>query len=238
MLRIDHKDASDVVTSAYLANNIWNRVNFDKNTISVTAASHGAPVARNTFVITAPYSKSGSATGERGRAGMSTAAIAASLRRTGGAGASSDGILRYGDRFFLASNPSLRVDERTGMVASPYLLYSEVPSTVAGSGRAAAVQDVVMITQPSASCEWKVVPADGDELAANGTPVKAGDPVVILHCITNQSLCCVAGGLQGWVQPLVNCSVLPVFHLFPRLQHGFWHGVGCVLCHTAIHWHR
>lgn len=132
-LRISHTDASERVTNSFLANNIWNRVDFDKNTIAVTAISHAAPVARNVFVITRPYTKSGAATGERGRLGVTTASVAASMRRAaagGGGGGSSDGVLRYGDRFFLATNPSLRVDERTGMVAAPYLLSSEVKQPV------------------------------------------------------------------------------------------------------------
>ena len=197
-LRITHKDASDRVTASFLANNIWDRIDFDKNTISVTGTPQADPVARNVFVITKPYVKSGGGTGERGRLGLSTAAVAASLRRTAGGsgGAADDGVLKYGDRFYLATNPSLRVDDRTGMVAAPYLLSSEVPSTVAGSGKGAAVQDVVMQLTPTSGCEWKCVPADGDELAANGTPVKAGDAVVIVHCVTNQALAAAADNVQ------------------------------------------
>jgi len=83
------------------------------------------------------------------------------------------------------------------MYGPPYLLASKVPSTVAGAGKAAAIQDVFMTTQSGSACEWKCVPVDGDELAANGVPIVAGAPVVILHCVTNQALSAVAGDVAA-----------------------------------------
>ncbi len=67
------------------------------------------------------------------------------------------GMLSYGDRFYLATNPSLRVDSRTGMVAAPYLLSSELANAVAGAGKGDAVQDVVMTLKTGAHAEWKYV---------------------------------------------------------------------------------
>ena len=42
----------------------------------------------------------------------------------------------------------------------------------------------------------QVSPADGDELAASGNPVLAGDAVVLVHCVTNQALAAVASDVQ------------------------------------------
>ena len=197
MLSITHKDAADKPVTSFLANNIWNRVDFAKNTIAVTATGHGAPVARNTFVISRPFTRTGKATGAVfGRSARAVVARAAAASTMRGAGASDD-TLRYGDRFYLATNPSLRVDDRTGMVAPPFLLMSELANSVAGSGKGDAVQDVVMTLTPGAHAEWKVAAADGDELASDGTPVPVGAPVVLVHCVTNQALAAKLEDLQS-----------------------------------------
>jgi hypothetical protein len=198
-LRITHKDAADRDSHSFLANNIWNRVDFEKNTISVTATGTADPVARNVFVLSRPYVRSGKATGSVfGRTTTARFTKPAGGAGAGaGAGGEDGGVLRYGDRFYLATNPSLRVDSRTGMVASPYLLYSELASTTAGSGKGDAKQDVVMSLKPGPAAEWKVVAADGSELATEGTPVIAGTPVMIVHVLTNQALAGFAGEVQA-----------------------------------------
>jgi hypothetical protein len=77
-LRITHKDAADRPVDSYLANNIWNRVDFAKNTIAVSATPLAEPVARNTFVVSRPYARSGKATGAVfGRSARSVVARAA-----------------------------------------------------------------------------------------------------------------------------------------------------------------
>jgi hypothetical protein len=45
----------------------------------------------------------------------------------------------------------------------------------------------------------RVVSADGDELATEGMPVPVGEPVVILHCVTNQALAARLEDVQAYV---------------------------------------
>lgn len=176
----------------YLANNVFDRVDFVKNTISVTATEHAPPVARNTFVLVRPFRKTGRATG----ALFGFSDESKSDGAGAGSGSGSEDVVCYGDRVFLATNPSLRVDDRTGMVAAPYLLSSEVSSALTGSGKGKQKQEVMMSLKPSPQCEWKIIAASGDDLATDGLPVKAGDAVSLVHASTNQAL----GGLGSMMQ--------------------------------------
>ena len=90
-LRITHKDAADRPVDSYLANNIWNRVDFAKNTIAVSATPLAEPVARNTFVVSRPYARSGKATGAVfGRSARSVVARAAAASSSRAAAAGDD----------------------------------------------------------------------------------------------------------------------------------------------------
>lgn len=163
------ESAADGSSATYnLANNMWQLVDWGKKSIAVSAAGEPRPVARNTFVITRPL-------------------VARRGPRIGAVESKDDDRVLYGQSFYLASNPSLRVDDRTGLVGAPYFLTTEMASTTGGSGKAGR-QDVFMRTQAAAACEWKVVAADGDGLTRDGTPVPAGSPVMLVHVVTNQAL--------------------------------------------------
>lgn len=57
MLQVTQTGPDGEAIPSFLSNNIWDRVDFDKNTISVTAGPASGPVARNTFVVTRPVVK-------------------------------------------------------------------------------------------------------------------------------------------------------------------------------------
>lgn len=201
MLRVSHTDPAGGVASAALACNLWDLVDRDRNLAAVTAAPGvAAPIARAVFTVTPP--KAAKAVAGAGAGRLTTAAAARALAASRAA-ASSTSVLRYGDRFCLSTNASLRLDERTGMYAPPYVLFSEATGATVGSGGdPAAAQRVCVSLANGPGAEWRCVPADGDVLAAAGREVRAGEPVTIIHCATNQALSAVAGDFSPYAPHL------------------------------------
>jgi calcyphosin len=180
MLRIDETDFGGHVHSHFLACNVWEDVNRARGTKQASASPDATPVARSVFVIVKRPSA--------GTLGATAAlAAAASTGRLASGSASSSDVLCYGDRFCLSTNPSLRADASSGVVAPPMFLGSDRPNNVLGSGRGSK-QEVYLESRPSILTEWKVSPADGNVAKADGTPVPAGEAVVLVHCQTNQPL--------------------------------------------------
>lgn len=184
MLSVAEEDRKGVQHEHYLANNIFDQVDWQRKTVAVSATKGSRALARTTFVITRP--KGGS-----------------TLESKEG-----DDVLLYGEPFMLASNPSLRVDKRTGFVRAPFYLDSEPGSAVGGGG---ATQTVQMAPKPGVGTLWVVVGADGNRLAHDGTPVPANEGVAIFHKATNVALAAVLGnntvGDYG-SELAVNCNTI------------------------------
>uniref|UniRef100_A0A7S1CF03 EF-hand domain-containing protein n=1 Tax=Bicosoecida sp. CB-2014 TaxID=1486930 RepID=A0A7S1CF03_9STRA len=166
-LRADLVNETEDTRSFWLANNLFERVGHSWDVVLASASPSSKPVARNVFVISRP-------TKPRGLAAVESKG-------------EEDDTLCYGDAFYLASNPSLRLDQRTGMVAAPYYLTVE-EAGAGGAGAGSRGPTVVMSIKGGPGCEWKVVAADGDTLATDGTPVPANAAVALVHCTTNQRL--------------------------------------------------
>jgi len=164
-LRADLTDERENTRSFFLANNLFERVGHSWDTTMASATPSRRAVARNVFVISRPTKPRG---------------LAAVESKDG------DDTLYYGDTFYLASNPTLRLDERTGMVSAPYYLGIEAGSAGGAGGSKGA--NVIMTLKGGAGTEWKVTAADGDALATDGTPVPANAAVALTHCTTNQRL--------------------------------------------------
>jgi len=136
--------------------------------VRATAGAESAAQARNTVVI------------RRSSKGAASAA---------GAGSSGDdNLVRYGDRVYLECNPSLVADPATKVVGLPFLLRSSMANNVLGNTRKGR-QEVVWTTKRDADAEWAVLAASGDRLMTDGEPVRAGDAIALLHCMSNVLLC-------------------------------------------------
>ncbi|RYG50490.1 hypothetical protein EON67_05180, partial [archaeon] len=159
-----------------LANNVFAQATPGNIRTSCTTAVE--PQARNTFVI------------QRTDAAVSAGPAASMRRARATLGASlkgGDDVLRVGDRIVLASNPSLTVDPATKIVGLQFLLQSQRANNVIGSGRKGA-QECTMSVRRSADAEWQVVATSGDSLVTEGAPVRAGDDIMLVHCMSNQAL--------------------------------------------------
>jgi hypothetical protein len=143
----------------FLADNTFSAVT--PGAIRVTASAVSEPQVRNTFVVE--------------RAGRDRSS------------SSSDTTVRYGDRIVLACNPALTVDPTTNIVGLQYVLQSHRANNVTGSGRNGR-QECTMSTSRIADAEWLVLTPDMDRLTADGTAVRVGDPVVLMHAMSNQAL--------------------------------------------------
>lgn len=198
MFSLAGSDESGRVSRHFLASNIWEEVNRINGTVQATATPKAGPTARSVFVVMRrPAAGSGlgataaaaaaASTGRLPDAGMG--ATAGSTARAFGAGAAAVGgePVRFGDRVCLATNPSLRADPATGVVAPPYFLASDRPNNVIGSG-AGVTQDVFLAPRAGTLTEWRFAPADGNDAAWDGSPVPAGAEVCLVHCQTNQAL--------------------------------------------------
>ena len=159
MIAHEEELKSGDIDVTYLANNIWDIHNVSKRTTCASAVPDSTPMARNTFVLV------------RSKADSYT---------------KSD-VLHYGDRFYLASNPSLRADPKTKMFSQPYYLASEPSSAIHGTG-AGKQQDIFMSLVVNPLIEWQVVAADGNNLLKEGQPVRVGEEVGLKHSATNQCL--------------------------------------------------
>ena len=126
----------------------------------VTAGASAQPAARNVHVLLRPPSSAGSAAAPR------------------------DDVLRFGDRFVLACNPSLVADLATGALGLQHVLHSQMGSNVLGTTRGGK-QEVCMRTRQDAEAEWVALHASGDRLMTDGEPVRAGDEVVLVHKMSN-----------------------------------------------------
>jgi hypothetical protein len=136
----------------------------------VTATEVTDPQARNVFVLLRP----------------------SATARPSAAPVPPDDVIRYGDRLYVAANPSLTVDPATRTVGVQSLLTSQRVSNVVGAGRKGR-QEATLCARRCADTEWIVAAADGDRLATDGTPVRAGDPLCLIHGMTNEALAVVPG---------------------------------------------
>lgn len=148
----------------YLCSNIFSQL-MTPGYSRVTAGTISEPMARNVFVLTK------SPTGTSNSKSIS----------------STDNILKYGDKFILSCNPSLVADIETGNLGLLDYLHSQTGSNVLGTTRNGR-QEVSMCTRADAEAVWTVLHASGDRLLTDGEPVKAGDDIVILHCMSNVML--------------------------------------------------
>lgn len=174
----------------YLACNLWQTVDHTKGTAACSGISHGRPVARNTFVITPKASRQTVLSAQGATSGAAAAAAGgpgAFAAPPPGAEKQHGDVLCYGDVFSLASNPSLRADPSTGVVAPPFYMVSERPDNITGSGSGNR-NEVCMSLVPDSSALWSVFPTDGDILAVEGLPVPAGAPIQLMHRATNRPL--------------------------------------------------
>ena len=151
-------------TDACLANNIFDKTQPVGETYSVSAAptsstSGAGPTARSTFIIT-KWPKYNYP----------------------------DEVLRYGQPFLLACNPSLRVDEGTGLLRPPVYLASRIVTT----NRFAKMSNHQEVTMEGGKMHydysWTVQKVASRLYQPEGGPVLAGDTVVITHNATRSPL--------------------------------------------------
>uniref|UniRef100_A0A6U4K496 EF-hand domain-containing protein n=1 Tax=Phaeomonas parva TaxID=124430 RepID=A0A6U4K496_9STRA len=106
---------------------------------------------------------------------------------------SADGVLRYGEPFYLRCNDSLLVDERTDMLKPPMYLTSVLYSNKLSS-RISNSQAVFVTKGRSSAAVWKSQKpteskVDGvSRFLSRGEPVAANAPMVLLHRQTNVNL--------------------------------------------------
>lgn len=191
-LKTEEEDFHSEVHTHFLACNLWQTVDHTKGTTAATCISASEPVARNVFVVTPKAARAVV------RAAMGDTATPAGAAAGGGGGSrfaapppgaekAAGDIVCFGDVFSLASNPSLRADPTTSVVAPPYYLVSERPDNITGSGSGNR-NEVCMSLVPDSASLWSIVPADGDLLAVEGTPVPVGSAVQVMHRATNRPL--------------------------------------------------
>ena len=151
-------------TNAYLANNIFDRTQPIGETYSVTAApeaskSGAGPTARSTFVIV-KWPKYNYP----------------------------DEVLRYGQPFLLACNPSLRVDEGTGLLRPPVYLASRIVTT----NRFAKMSNHQEVSMEGGKMHydftWTAQKVATRLYQPEGDPVLASDTIVITHNATRAPL--------------------------------------------------
>ena len=110
-----------------------------------------------------------------------------------------DDVLHYGQKIYVVANPmaeSKPLDAEGS--AEPLVLRSLAKSTTSFA-KFSRQQEVVFTHQDSYATAWVVLPTNPKHrLAAHGSPVPRGIPVVIQHCSTGQDLHVEAG------QPLFN----------------------------------
>lgn len=156
----------------YLSSNVFMKSGLSGS--RVTAGSTAAPQARTVFVLVRPGSHP-------------SEVLSASSARD-------EDVLLYGDRVVVACSPYLVADPSTGSVGMPLVLSSAKASIALGNTRK-GMQEVVMSPARSADAEWLVTHATVDRLLADGTPVRAGDEVVLTHSMSNVPLAaCKAEG--------------------------------------------
>jgi len=106
---------------------------------------------------------------------------------------SEDGILRYGEPFYLRVNDSLLVDEKLDLVRPAMYLTSEAKSATRSS-RVSNSQAVFVTRGRTAAAVWKCFKPAGDKrggvlrFLSREEPVQANAEVVIVHRQTNVNL--------------------------------------------------
>lgn len=101
---------------------------------------------------------------------------------------SKDGILRYGDPFLIACHPSLRVDDKTGLLKPLLHLKSSRVSNV-DYAKMSNHQLVAMVGgNINYSMVWEASRVANRKYQPKGHPVCAGDPIVLLHRATGTPL--------------------------------------------------
>ena len=99
-----------------------------------------------------------------------------------------DGIVRYGDPVLIACHPSLRVDDVSGLLKPLLHLRSSRVSTV-DYAKMSNYQLVAMVGGTiDYSMVWEVSHVANRKYQPKGAPVRAGDPIVLLHRATGTPL--------------------------------------------------
>lgn len=107
---------------------------------------------------------------------------------------SADGVLKYGEPFFLRVNDSLLVDERCGLLRPPRYLASRLKASGAAS-RVSNAQAVFVDRGKDSAAVWRCAApasakADGvRRFLSRGEAVAANREVVLVHRQTNAKLC-------------------------------------------------
>lgn len=162
-----------LASSAQLACNTFEETpSIGSGEFLVTALSSSTATARSTFRIVSPATLKSA-----GREGLD-------LR------AGSGQPLNYGDPFFLACNEALLVDDASVLLRPPLLLHSAIKSDRSMSP-VTSNQRVWLGAEPDSGALWVCQRADltaTDKLLADGTPVRAGDTMAIVHKMTGQPL--------------------------------------------------
>jgi hypothetical protein len=157
-----------VAGARFLASNIYLPVGGVGS--RVTATTTAAPTARNTFVLLRP--------------GADPREVLHSV-----SSARDEDVLLYGDRVILAANPALVCNPATGAVGVPLVLTSFKANIALGNTRK-GMQEVIMapLSGKATEAEWLIVAASNDRLMTDGTPVRAGDAVQLVHGMSNVPL--------------------------------------------------
>jgi len=150
-------------TKGSLACDPFTTAGFEGNEYAVSVCESSESMARNTFII----------------------------RREDGGG---DGeLVCWGVPFRLQANPSLRVDDRSGMLQAPLYLASNLKNERKASPMSNK-QLVYMTAKPSYSTVWFAQrPATSkdsgaDRMLSKGEPVVAGEEIILQHCATKELL--------------------------------------------------
>jgi calcyphosin len=151
-------------TTAFLSNNIFDKTQVTSETYSVSAAPSGSasgsgPTARSTLVITKWPKYS-----------------------------YPDDVLRYGQPFVLACNPSLRIDATTGLLRPPLYLASRIVTT----NRFAKMSNHQEVTMEGGKLHydytWVAQKVASRSYQPAGSPVLADDEIVLTHNATRAPL--------------------------------------------------
>lgn len=99
-----------------------------------------------------------------------------------------DNLLRTGQPFLLAANPSLRVDEQTGLLRPPVCLSSRIVSTMNYAQMSNHQQVTLVGGEIRYECVWVVDNISDRNYHSKGEIVQAGNPYIITHGATRSPL--------------------------------------------------
>jgi hypothetical protein len=101
-----------------------------------------------------------------------------------------DDVLRYGDPVLLACHPSLRVDDKSGLLKPLLHLRSSRVSTV-DYAKMSNHQLVAMVGgKIDYNMVWEITRVANRKYQSKGAPVRVGDSIVFLHRATGTPLAC------------------------------------------------